>query len=236
MIEIGGFQKLTLIDFPGKIASAVFLQGCNLNCVYCHNRHLIPLKRGNLNVQDILEYLEGARAFLDGVVISGGEPTIQKGLLLFAQELKRIGYAVKIDTNGTNPEMLELLLSKGLVDFVAMDVKAPLTPEKYSGVCGHRVDEEFMEKIRKSVEIVTSYGVAHEFRTTVVEELLTPADIIEIARSLPPQSSYVLQQFVPPEMCAVADKLTKPADRELLIKLKEECEKILTNVRVRLYV
>ncbi len=235
MIEIGGFQKQSLIDFPGRISSVVFLQGCNLNCVFCHNRHLIPMKNGVIPHTTVLDYLRKAKRFIEGVVISGGEPTLQHGVIKFAKALKELGYSIKLDTNGTCPHVIDCLVRKKLVDFVAMDIKAPLDPVKYSAVCGCRAGTDMIKKIRKSIEIITNCDVQHEFRTTFIQGLLSEKDIIEIAHSLPETSHYVLQQFVPSSYHRRTEMLRHSTDTELLFNLREKCKNILQNVSVRTY-
>ncbi len=180
-MKIGGFLKFSMIDYPGKVSAVVFTQGCNINCKYCHNKELIPTQSLLMPYEqaDIMDFFKKRKRVLDGVVISGGEPTIQPDLIDFATKLKEMGYLVKLDTNGTNPVVLEQLIKLQLVDFVAMDIKA--TYDKYAAVCGP-VD---IEKVKRSVEILSLSNIDHEFRTTFDKSVLTEQDIINIKLMLP---------------------------------------------------
>lgn len=165
---IAGWQKMTLIDYPDKIASIIFTQGCNLECFYCHNSGLIDNDKKNSEVDEtkIFEYLNARRKFIDGVVVTGGEPTLQNDLKLFLNKIKRMGLLVKLDTNGTKPNVLSSLIKEQLVDYVAMDVKAPI--DKYHKICGDKLDYSC---IRESISIIKKSGIAHEFRTTLAKML-----------------------------------------------------------------
>ena len=185
-------QKLSLIDYPGRVACTLFTFGCNFRCPYCHNPELVvddgtpPVPEG-----EVLRFLEERKGFLDGVCITGGEPTLHNDLPDFIRRVKGLGYSVKLDTNGTNPEMLKGLIVEKLVDYIAMDVKAPL--EKYESVVRVKVDAS---KIAESVEIVRAFP-EHEFRTTVVPELLRREDIVAIAEWLRGARRFFIQQFKP---------------------------------------
>lgn len=221
---IGGFQKSSLIDYPGKISAIIFTQGCNFRCPYCHNPELGVNFRGKATStfyqsDSVLQFLKTRKGKLDGVVITGGEPTLHKGLPEFITEIKTIGFDVKLDTNGTNPQMLQYLISKNLVDYVAMDIKAPL--EKYQEIVCCNVD---VENIKKSIEILKTSGIDYEFRTTVVKAQLTLEDFKEIGELINDCSKYYLQRFLP----------TKTLD-ELYLNKKtysdEEFEPILENLK-----
>lgn len=183
---IGGLQKTSLLDFPDKISAIVFTAGCNFRCGYCHNPELI---NSIAPVQDVLEFLQSRRGKLDGVVITGGEPCLQKDLPEFIKDVKSLGLAVKLDTNGSFPDMLEKVLPD--VDYVAMDIKAPL--DKYSLIVNRHVD---IEKISKSIDMIMAYGVDYEFRTTVVADQLIGEDFEQIGRLLNGAKRYYLQKFV----------------------------------------
>jgi pyruvate formate lyase activating enzyme len=187
---ISGIQKNSFVDFPGKLSAVVFTPGCNMNCFYCHNRMLISSGNSEELVDEdsFLDMLSDRKGFLDGVVVSGGEPTLQKDLGDFIKKVKGLGYPVKLDTNGTNPKVIESLIDKGLVDYIAMDIKAPF--DKYSEVCGTDVD---IAGIKRSIEILKRGAVAYEFRTTVAPGL-NMDDICEIARSISGARLYVLQK------------------------------------------
>ncbi len=193
-MRIGGLQKVSLIDYPGKIAAAIFTQGCNFRCPYCHNPDLIPPEsRGDLfPVAEVLAFLEKRRGRLDGVVLTGGEPTLQPGLPEFLETVRAMEYPVKLDTNGSNPAVLERLLGRGLIDYVAMDLKAP--EEKYGLFSGPAVP---FSRISKTMDLIRQSGVPFEFRTTVVPSLLSEEDLLAVADTLAPADRFVLQRFVP---------------------------------------
>lgn len=165
---IGGFQKFSMLDYPDKTAAVVFTQGCNFRCPFCHNPELVnpSLFREPIHPDTILSFLEDRRGMLDGVVITGGEPTLQGGLLKFIQKIKDIGFLVKLDTNGTSPEVVAEILSRGLVDFIAMDIKAPLN--QYPLLAGARVERD---KIKESVSVIKTSGIPYQFRTTIIPKL-----------------------------------------------------------------
>jgi len=191
----GGWQKFSLIDYPGKVSAVLFTQGCPFRCPYCHNPELVSVGQGMfapITEKDVLDFLASRRGQLDGVVITGGEPTIQFDLLDFLSQVKEMGFSVKLDTNGSRPEVLEAALGRGLVDYLAMDIKSPL--EKYQAHTNSEVDQE---KIRQSVSLVMNSGRDYEFRTTVVRERLSPEDLLEIGRLISGARLYVLQRFLP---------------------------------------
>ncbi len=190
-MKIAGIQKNSFVDYPGCIAAVFFTPGCNLNCFYCYNRQLIDgdACRELLDPDEALEFLARRKGFLDAVVISGGEPTLQAGLADFLQEIKSMGYSVKLDTNGTNPRVLERLIDEGLVDYVAMDLKAP--EDRYAEVCGKRVDTASIEE---SKGVLLEERIPYEFRTTVIPQF-TLDDIVRIAEGIRGARLYVLQQF-----------------------------------------
>ncbi len=192
-ILIGGLQKSSLIDFPGKISAIVFIQSCNFRCPYCHNPELIEsTSETEISVSDVLEFLKKRIGKLDGVVISGGEPTLSKGLPEFINEIKKLGFSVKLDTNGMNPKMLQKLLNRKLIDYVAMDIKAPI--EKYSEVVGVKVNTN---NILKSIDILKNSQIGYEYRTTVVKSQLSPEDFDKIGKMISGSKKYYLQRFVP---------------------------------------
>lgn len=188
---ISGLQKLTLLDYPGKTAAIVFTYGCNFRCPFCHNALLVTERMQDIiSEQEVLSFLEKRRGLLDAVCITGGEPTLQKDLKDFIVKVRSLGYAVKLDTNGTNPMLLEELLTECLLDYVAMDIKN--APDKYSLTAGTDVD---LNNILKSIELIKSKAPDYEFRTTVTMELHTEADILSIAELVGKDSKYYLQQF-----------------------------------------
>lgn len=193
-MRIGGLQKVTLIDYPGMIGATVFTQGCNFRCPYCHNPELVdPGQYGPLiPEEEVLSFLDKRRGKLDAVTVTGGEPTIQKDLDRFLEALKGMGYLVKVDTNGSNPDVLEVLINRSLVDYLAMDIKGPL--KKYRLIASVKVDTS---RIKRSIELITSSGIEHEFRTTVVPSQLDPRDLMSAAKLITKARLYVLQPFVP---------------------------------------
>jgi pyruvate formate lyase activating enzyme len=202
---IGGLQKFSLVDFPGRICAIVFTRGCNFRCPYCHNPELVdPARYGELiSETEVFDFLGQRIGQLQGVSVSGGEPTIHEDLPDFLAALKGLGFATKIDTNGTNPDLLSRLLSEGLVDYVAMDVKAPFNA--YARVAGVEVAAPSIER---SVKLIMDSSIPHEFRTTYVEGLLSLSDMREIAELTKGSASFVIQRFRP----------TKALDRKMLDK------------------
>lgn len=192
-MRIGGLQKLTLVDFPGKIAACIFCQGCNFRCGFCHNRELVlpQFFQEPLDPQTVLSYLGTRKKKLEGVVISGGEPTIQEGLFGFIAQIKAMGFAVKLDTNGSHPEVILSLLDACLLDYIAMDVKAPF--EQYIQVTGVACDTA---KIKKSIQLVINSGIPYQFRTTLMKRPGTQDDLRAIGHLIEGARHYVLQSFV----------------------------------------
>ncbi len=190
----GGIEKMTLIDFPGKIACVVYTIGCNFRCPYCHNPGLVDETiETRIQEEEVFALLERKRGFLDGVVITGGEPTIHgDDLLRFMAKVKRRGFLVKLDTNGTNPKVLKKAIDRRLVDYIAMDIKAPLA--KYSATVARPAD---VLAIEKSIRLIIASPVLYEFRTTVVKSMLSPEDIEEMGREIQGARRYYLQKFVP---------------------------------------
>ncbi len=190
-MNISGFQKLTLLDFPGHTACTLFTPGCNMRCPFCHNTPLVTgTAEEHYDEEEIFSYLKKRQGLLDGVAVTGGEPLLQKDIIPFIKRIKELGFAVKLDTNGSEPEKLRELIDGKLVDFIAMDIKN--SKEKYSLTSGCEVD---YSKILKSIELIKSSLIPHEFRTTVVRELHEREDIEKIARLLGRNEKYYLQQF-----------------------------------------
>lgn len=189
-MNIAGFVKTSFVDYPGKIAAVVFTQGCNLRCGYCHNAGLLAADDTSNSIlpEEIFEFLAKRKGMIDGVVISGGEPTLQEDLRVFIEELKDIKLLVKLDTNGTNPDILRTLIQCELLDFIALDLKAPLS--KYARITG--ANELELAAIRESVEVIKTSGLAHEFRTTFCPELEAD-DIPCIILDFEIGSNYVVQ-------------------------------------------
>jgi pyruvate formate lyase activating enzyme len=228
-----GIQKTTLIDFPDKVAAIFFTGGCNFRCPFCYNKELVlnPEKTKSLPEKDIFEFLDKRKKYLDGIVITGGEPTIHQGLPDFMKKAKKMGFEIKLDTNGTNPEMLKSALEKKLVDYVAMDIKSALEKERYEKATGTQID---IKQIKKSINTIMHGGISYEFRTTVVPDFVSLQDIEKIAESLKGAEKYFLQQFVPNENCIDAEMQKKhPYSKETLEEFKKILEKKIKNVEIR---
>ncbi len=197
-MRIGGFQKLTLVDYPGKAAATVFTQGCNFRCGYCHNAELVipEFFCEPIPSQEVLEFLKTRRGKLEGVVISGGEPTIQQGLDEFIVSLKAMGFSLKLDTNGSRPDVLSSLIERQLIDFIAMDIKTSL--EKYPALIQVPCDMAF---IKRSIDLIQQSGLPHQFRTTVIKGFDLPQDRQAIASLINGSADHVRQSFkVSPKM------------------------------------
>ena len=192
-MKIGGFQKMTVLDFPGKIACIIFTHGCNFKCPFCHNARLVTEDGDFFDEEEILSYLNKRRGILDGVCISGGEPLIHgEAIFELMRKIKELGFLIKLDTNGYLPNKLKFAIDNGLVDYVAMDIKN--SPDKYPQTAG--IDIVDMEKIKSSIEIIMSSSVDYEFRTTVTKELHTPEDFVEIGKLIRGAKRYYIQNFV----------------------------------------
>ncbi len=218
---IGGLEKLTLIDFPDKLACTVFLVGCNFRCPWCYSSELVlPQKikeQPKIAEKKFFEFLNERKDLLDGCVLLGGEPTINKDLPKFAGKIKKLGYAIKLDTNGSNPEMLKSLIDKKLIDYVSLDIKAP--KEKYQKIVGRKIN---LKKIEKSVSILKENKIDYEFRTTVVPTLLSEKDILKIAGWISSGGKikgekYYLQNFRPTKTLDPKFENVKPYPDEYVL-------------------
>lgn len=193
MLRIAGVQKLSLIDYPGRPACVIFTQGCNFRCGYCHNPQLVlPEAYGPcIPPAEVLQFLQKRQGVLEGVVITGGEPTLQKGLPDFLRTIKALSFKIKLDTNGSRPKVLKDLLAAGLLDFVAMDIKAPF--EKYEQVTGCPVN---IEELKESVFVIVHSGVEYLLRTTLIQGIHTREDVSALARLTGGLPRHILQNFV----------------------------------------
>lgn len=192
-MKIHGLNKTTLLDYPGRVAATIFTGNCNFRCPFCHNSELVldPESQPEISTDEIMGFLKKRQGILDGVCITGGEPTLQPDLLDFIREVKALGYPVKLDTNGYRPEVLREALEEGLLDFVAMDIKSGPSGYALASGCSN-ID---LEKIRESVKLIKGSGIDYEFRTTVVKGIHTDKDLIEIGEWLGDVKAYFLQNY-----------------------------------------
>jgi pyruvate formate lyase activating enzyme len=195
-MQIKGFIEVSFSDWDGKVSSVIFLPSCNMRCPFCYNTKLVlhPDKMPTHDLTNVENYLQKNRKWIDGVVITGGEPTIHMDLPVLCKKIKELGFPVKLDTNGTNPTLMVELLNEGLIDYVAMDVKAPLTLEKYSKASGVNASL-FLPKIKKTIDTLLSRKVEYEFRTTTVPSIHGVKDIEEICQKIKGCEKYALQNF-----------------------------------------
>jgi len=218
-MKIGGFQKVSLVEYPGKVSAVVFTAGCNLRCPFCYVPQLVLPESVSALVglpeELIFSFLERNRGLVDAFVVTGGEPTIYDDLPQLLERAKFLGLSTGLATNGMRPSMLEELIGKGLLDYVAMDVKAALTPERYSRAVGVELGPEELGDIERSIDLILRSGIDHEFRTTLVRELHTADEIIEIARRLSGAKRYCLQGLRIPGELVGRVKLTPFPSEEL---------------------
>ena len=189
----GGMQKNSFIDYPGRISCVLFVSGCNFDCPYCHNPGLVeggPMASPSIDGETVFEFLERRRKFLDGVVITGGEPTLQKDIICLCEKIKGMGYPVKLDTNGSRPKTVKELVDEGLVDYIAMDIKTD--PLHYPPSIQKNFDPD---SILSSIQIIMNSGLPYEFRTTCVKPILDADDVENIAKTIEGSMLYALQRF-----------------------------------------
>ena len=237
-MKIGGLERLTLIDYPGKVAATVFTVGCNFRCPYCYSSEIVvPEKIENQPIipeKEFFDFLDNRKGLLEGIVVCGGEPTIHQNLPVFIKKIKEKGFLVKLDTNGSNPEVLNNLIQDSLVDYVAMDIKGP--KEKYGLMTGlnNLWDEVMMEKIEKSIEVLKNSEIDYEFRTTVVPDVLKKEDLLKIANWIRPAKKYYLQNYraeketINPEFMK-----KKPYPEEFLLEVQKEISSFFDVCKVR---
>jgi len=226
-MKIAGLVRSSLIDYPGKIAAIVFTQGCNFRCAFCHNPDLIPLENKQLNIpeQEVIDFLKTRVGKLDGVVITGGEPLIQKDIEGFIGKIKKLGFSVKIDTNGSNPLILETLIKKKMVDYIAMDIKG--TYGKYEDICAY----PNKNVIQRSIDIIKNCGLPYEFRTTVLPMFHEQQDFHEVGEMIRGAKLYTIQGFRPqitldPEL-ATAKSFTELQLQEIAATISPYVEKVV---------
>ena len=246
-MKIGGLQKTTLIDYPGKIACTVFLSGCNFSCSWCYSPELVLpeeiAKQPEIKEDYFFDFLEQRKGDLEGVVICGGEPTINNDLADFIKKIKDLGIDVKLDTNGSNPEMLGKLLKENLLDYVAIDIKGPIQNLKlksqncnskvkncYNFATGVNVD---LDKIRRSINLIKNSGVDYEFRSTIVPGVHTREDIIQMAKDIGPAKKYYLQNFRPGKNINPEFEKLKQYPDEFLQKILQEISPLFEICKIR---
>ncbi|HUV23876.1 MAG TPA: anaerobic ribonucleoside-triphosphate reductase activating protein [Methanomassiliicoccales archaeon] len=231
MMRIVGFVNTSLVDWDGRVSSVIFLPGCNFRCPFCHNRELVlsPGSVPEVDHDSMMLYLEENSDFLDGVVITGGEPTIHSDLPDLITDLSSIGLRVKLDTNGSNPSMLLDLIDSGLVESVAMDIKGPLD-ERYDDICGVKAP---LENIKRSISILMDSEIEHEFRTTIVPHLIKEGEVESIAAFIGGARKYALQQFRPG--VTLDDRLSKidPYPTERIRNMAELAKQYVRRVVIR---
>lgn len=222
---IKSIQKVTLLDYPGKVACTIFLAGCNMKCSFCHNASLVFNydKTNFFTYEETMSFLNSRKGKLDGVCITGGEPTLNQELEDFIKEIKQMGFLVKLDTNGTKPDVLKDLINKKLIDYVAMDIKTSF--DKYKIITNTDND---MDAIKESIEIIKASGIEHEFRTTVIDKI-SKEDLVEIAKVVSP-SKYFLQEFR--SSSDLIDSATKGVSTDTLKTYQKECN-IFTKTNIR---
>ncbi|OGI25480.1 MAG: anaerobic ribonucleoside-triphosphate reductase activating protein [Candidatus Moranbacteria bacterium RBG_13_45_13] len=230
---LGGLQKLTLIDYPGHIAATVFTVGCNFRCPFCHNPELVHATRNTQHAtfleEELFKLLKERQGKLEGVCITGGEPTIQPDIVEFIRKIKSLGYKVKLDTNGARPDVLRRLYAEKLLDFVAMDIKSNL--ENYEKTANSKID---IERIRLSVDLIRNSGVDYEFRTTVVPGLHNEKDFIKIGEWLEGSKKYVLQAFEDKGKILDPNLRKKTKGKKIdLEKIAKKLEKYFGKVEIR---
>lgn len=229
MVKVHGFNKLTLLDYPGRLACTIFLGHCNFRCPFCHNAGLVlePENEPVIPIEEILGTLKKRKGILDGVCITGGEPTVHKKLPEFIQQIKKMDYSVKLDTNGTNPQMVQDMVKAGLVDYVAMDIKN--APDKYGETAGiARVD---LEAVNETVEFLKSGKVDYEFRTTVTRELHKKEDFLKIRKWLSGSRRYFLQAYKESEQ--VIHPIYSSYSREQLENFRQLLLEEISQVEIR---
>ncbi|MGD1991712.1 MAG: anaerobic ribonucleoside-triphosphate reductase activating protein [Anaerolineae bacterium] len=230
-MELKGWVRSSLIDYPEHIATVLFTGGCNFRCPMCHNADLVlrPAELPSLPEEAVWDFLARRQGLIDGVVISGGEPTLQADLAAFLEALRQRGLDIKLDTNGYRPAVLECLLADGLVDYVALDVKAPL--ERYPALSG-RPDAD-PDRVESSIEHLRHSDVTHEFRTTVVPGMLSADDVEAIARRIAGADRYVLQQFRPVGTLDPELENVSPHPVDVLEAMAARAERWVDQVHIR---
>ncbi|MCL4382463.1 MAG: anaerobic ribonucleoside-triphosphate reductase activating protein [Patescibacteria group bacterium] len=238
MIKIKGLQKTTLLDYPGKVAAIIFVAGCNFRCPFCHNSDLVlrPETLPEIKEEDFFIFLKNKRQLLDGIVVTGGEPTLYEDLPAFIKKIKKLGFLIKLDTNGTNPGMVKDLLAQKLLDYVAIDYKGPLIKYyKYTNTTNKQINKQISE----CINILIKSGLDFELRTTVVPTLHNREDLIEMAKDLssiihnPSSIKWFLQQFNPGQCLDKSFEKLKPYPKEFFDKVLPKLRKLIPKTELR---
>lgn len=223
---IKGFLETSFVDWPGKVASVIFLSHCNFRCPYCHNYDLVlhPDQLPTIPFEQVIQQIKKYKGWVDGVCITGGEPTLFPALVQLIEQLRNEHMLIKLDTNGSHPEVLRKLIDDHLVEHVAMDVKAPLNQESYSNCCGVSVD---LEKIKGSIDLLRKTFISYEFRVTAVPTLLKKEDLLMLANELKGSEKLTLQNFNPEHPLDPGLKNIKPYTEQEIEEMQEEMNQIL---------
>lgn len=219
-----------MIDYPGEICAIVFTQGCNFRCPYCHNPELVnpEMYAECLTEETIFSFLAKRKGKIDAVAITGGEPTTQHDLVDFVKRVRKTGYSIKVDTNGSHPEVIEQLISMKLLDYIAMDIKSPA--DKFKNLTKSDIS---YQKITQTIELIMKSGIPYEFRTTVLKRLLDENDIVNIAHSIRNARLYILQQFIPSKVLDRRLMHYESYSREELESLRKKITKSVSNILIR---
>lgn len=229
-MEIKGFVKNSFVDWDGKIVSTIFLPGCNFQCGFCHNKAMVKEHDSIIAIpfSEVESHLRNNKNFIDGVVVTGGEPTIHQDLPKLLGDIKSLGFPVKLDTNGSNPKEISFIFRENLVDYIAMDIKGPL--DEYDEITGSK---GLSEKIKESIEIIMKSGIDYEFRTTIVPIIHDESEMEKMASMIGGARLYVLQKFIPKNNILEDFEKTASPTREQLEKLAEIARKHVKRVLIR---
>ncbi len=246
-MELKGFQKTSFIDFPGRISAVVWTAGCNFRCPFCYNRDLVlnPAVLPTVSPEEVLKHLKQERDFIDGLVITGGEPTLQPDLASFLRRIKQAGFLVKLDSNGSHPKRIKKVLAANLVDYLAIDLKAPLVPEKYGHACG--LDpanaKTVVGRVTETLKLLFNARITYELRTTVIPGILDEEDFLEIARccaKIAPANirpaRWVIQNFFPKNTINPDLSNAQPWEADRLARLQKQAAPFFREVLVRSHV
>lgn len=226
-MNISGLEKLSVTDYPGYVSCIVFTQGCNFNCLFCHNSSLIPFKKGSITEEEVLAYIEKRKNILDGVVITGGEPLLQSNIKEFIKKIKKIGLKVKLDTNGSNYTLLKELIDDALIDYIAMDIKSDMT--NYEQLTGFKKNN--FDSIKDTIKLIENSNIDYEFRTTIIKEYHNLDNIINICKLINPKSKYYLQNYIDSEN--VLTKGLSGFTKEELQSMENKLREKYSNITVR---